>query len=84
MAAFSPFSEDVSEKDLNALIQKAIPEKTKIARKCGLKNLKGKKKKEFEVSVCCCTISIDCLNKFNNCLSEKVLLFFCFFFGDFY
>ena len=34
----------------HALIQKAIPEKTKIARKYSLKNLKGKKKQEFEVS----------------------------------
>ena len=32
----------------NALIQKAIPEKTKIARKYGLKNLKGKKKKNLK------------------------------------
>ena len=45
MAAISPFSEDVSEEELNALIQKAIPEKIKIARKYGLKNLKGKKKR---------------------------------------
>ena len=45
MVALSCFSEDVSEKDLNALIQNAIPEKTKIARKYGLKNLKGKKKR---------------------------------------
>ena len=51
MAAFSPFSEDVSEEELNALIQKAIPEKSKVVRKYGLKNLKGKEKKEFEVSV---------------------------------
>ena len=51
MAAFSLFSEDVSEDELNALIQKAIPEKTKLARKYALKNLKGKKKKEFEVSI---------------------------------
>ena len=51
MAAFSCFSEDVSKEELNTLIQKAIPEKTKIARKYGLKNLKGKKKKEFEVTV---------------------------------
>ena len=51
MAAFSRFSEDVSEEELNALIQKTIPEKTKIATKYGLKNLKGKGKKEFEVSV---------------------------------
>ena len=33
MAAFSRFLEDVSEEDLNALIQKTIPEKTKIAKK---------------------------------------------------
>ena len=51
MAALSRFSEDVSEEELNALIQKAVPEKTKIARKYGLKNLQGKKKKEFEVSI---------------------------------
>ena len=50
MAAFSRFSEDISEEELNALIHKAIPEKTKIAKKYGLKNLKGKKKK-FEVSI---------------------------------
>ena len=37
MAALSRFSEDVSEEDLNALIQETIPEKTKIARKYGLK-----------------------------------------------
>ena len=42
MAVFSCFSED-------ALIQKALLEKTKIARKYGLKNFKGKKK--IEVSV---------------------------------
>ena len=48
MAALSRFSEDVSEEELNALIQKAIPEKTKIARnKYGLKDLKGKKKKRI-------------------------------------
>ena len=47
MAALSRFSEDVSEEKLKALIRKAVPEKTKIARKYGLKNLKGKKKKEF-------------------------------------
>ena len=40
MAAFSCFSEDVSEEELNALIQKAIiPEKTKIARKYCLKHI---------------------------------------------
>ena len=48
MAALSRFSEDVLEEELNALIQKAISEKTKIARKQGLKNLKGKKE-GFEV-----------------------------------
>ena len=47
MAAFSRFSEDVYEEELNALIQKAIQEKTKTARKYGLKNLKGKKKKRI-------------------------------------
>ena len=51
MAALSRFSEDVLEEELNALIQKPIREKTKIARKYGLKNLKGKKEKEFEVSI---------------------------------
>ena len=50
MAAFSRFSEDVLEEELIALIQKAVPEKTKIARKYGLKN-KDEKKKEFEVSI---------------------------------
>ena len=44
MAALSCFPEDVSEEELNALIQKTIPEKTKITRKYGLKNLKVKKK----------------------------------------
>ena len=44
MAALSRFSEDVSENELNALIQKSIIEKIKIARKYGLKILKGKKK----------------------------------------
>ena len=50
MAAFSPFShfsEDVSEDELNALIQKAIPEKTKIAKKYCLKISKLKKKKRI-------------------------------------
>ena len=51
MAAFSRFSEDVSEEELNALIQKAIPEKTNRAKKYDLKTLKGnKKKKELELS----------------------------------
>ena len=44
MAALSLFSEDVSKEELNTLIQKSIPEKAKIARKYGLKNLKGRKK----------------------------------------
>ena len=51
MAALPRFSEDVSEEELNALFQKAIPEKIKIARKYGLNNLKGKKNKEVEVSI---------------------------------
>ena len=67
MAAISRFSEDVSEEELT-LIQKEIPEKTKIARKYGLKNLKSKKKK-LEVSVLqfhsknsrWCIIRIGCL-----------------------
>ena len=46
MAALSRFSDGVSE-DLNAFIQKAISEKTKIARKYDLKKLKVRKKKEF-------------------------------------
>ena len=39
MAAFSRFSEseEVLEEDLNALIQKTIPEKTKLGKKYGLK-----------------------------------------------
>ena len=37
MATLSRFSEDISEEELIALIQKATPEKTKIARKYGLK-----------------------------------------------
>ena len=45
MAAFSSFSEGVSEEELNALTQKA--KKPKIARKYGLKTLKGKKKKRI-------------------------------------
>ena len=77
MAAFSRFSEDVSEEELNTLIQKAIPEKTKIARKYVLKNLKGKKKKlkyQFDsFTLRIVASSIGCLNKFNNCLSNKVL-----------
>ena len=48
MAALSCFSEDVTEEEFNALIQKAIPEKTKIARKCGIKNFKGKKKNNLK------------------------------------
>ena len=37
MAALSPLSEDILEEELNSFIQKAIPEKTKIGRKYGLK-----------------------------------------------
>ena len=47
MASLSRFSQDVSEEELNALIQKEIPEKTKISRKYGLKDLKGKGKKRI-------------------------------------
>ena len=47
MAALSGFSEDVSEVELNALNQKAIPMKTKIARKYSLK----KEKYTFEVLI---------------------------------
>ena len=42
MASLSRFSDD-SEEVLNALIQKAITEKSKIARKYGIKSFKGKK-----------------------------------------
>ena len=45
MAALSRFSEDVSEEKLNALIQKAIPEKTKIGKNYGLKISKVRKRK---------------------------------------
>ena len=38
MAALSRFSADDLEEELNALIQKATPEKTKIARKHGLRS----------------------------------------------
>ena len=47
MAALSRFSEDVSEEDLNALTQKEIPKKTKIARKYSPKNFSKVRKKEF-------------------------------------
>ena len=53
MAFLSRFS-DVSEKELNALIQKVILEKTKMARKYGqfiAKNFKGKKKMNLKVSI---------------------------------
>ena len=39
MPTLSLFS-DVSEEELNAFIQKEIPEKTKLAKKYGMKNLK--------------------------------------------
>ena len=42
-ANLSRFS-DVSEKELNALIQKINSVKTKIAKKYGIKNFKGQKK----------------------------------------
>ena len=56
MAAFSRISEDVSEEELNALIQKGIPKKTTIARKTGLKNLKGKKRRIWSINL---TVSLD-------------------------
>ena len=43
MAAASRFR-SVCEKDLDNLLVEAIPEKTKIATKCGLKIFYGKKK----------------------------------------
>ena len=46
---FSHFSDDVSEEELNALIQKAIPAKTKIARKYDLKFSKVRKRKKKNV-----------------------------------
>ena len=71
MASFSHFSE-VLEEESNALIQKAIPEKTKIVRKYGLKNFKGTKKMNLKYQFDCFTGRIvGCLNKFNNCLSKK-------------
>ena len=51
MAGLSRFSEDVSEEELNALIQKAIPEKNKLASKYGLKNLKVKKKSIWSINL---------------------------------
>ena len=66
---FPAFSKDVLEEELNALIQKAIPENTKIAKKYGLINLKGKKKNNLKYQfysftrriVCISGISIGCL-----------------------
>ena len=52
MASISRFS-DLSEEELNSLIQKAIPETTKIARKYGIKILKWEKK-EFEFDTLAC------------------------------
>ena len=43
MTALSRFSEDLLEEELNTRIQKAVPQKTKITRKYGLRNLKDKK-----------------------------------------
>ena len=50
MASLSRFP-DVSEKELNAYIQKAVPEKTKIAAKYDIKMFKSREKNEFEVSI---------------------------------
>ena len=44
MESLSRFSK-VSEEELNALIQKAVPEKSKVATKYDIKIFKGKKKK---------------------------------------
>ena len=49
MAALFHLPEDVSEEELNVLVPKAFPEKTKIGRKYGQKISKVKKK--FEVSI---------------------------------
>ena len=51
MMALSRFWEDVSKEELNALIQKPITEKTKIARKYGIKNFKGKKKVIYSINL---------------------------------
>ena len=45
MVSISHFSEEVLEEELNALIQKAIPEKTKLARKYGIKTSKVRNSK---------------------------------------
>ena len=92
MAALSRFSEDVSKEELNALIQKAIPEKTKNSKKKMWPKERKKKNLKYQsdsftrrivAGVSSLAISIGCLNKFTNWLSKKVLLFFCFFFKDF-
>ena len=41
MASLSRFL-DVLEDEFNAFMEKEIPQKNKIARKCGMKNFKGK------------------------------------------
>ena len=56
MVALSHFSEDISEEELNTLIQKAIPEKTKIAGKYGLKISKVRKKRTLSINL---TVSMD-------------------------
>ena len=50
MEALSRFSEPVSDEELNALIQKAIPEKTKIAfkNKLWLKKSQGQEKNNLK------------------------------------
>ena len=48
MASLSRFS-DGSEGELNVLIQKAIAEKTKRARKYGIKIFKGKTEMKMDV-----------------------------------
>ena len=73
MAALSRFSEDVSEEELNAPIQKPIPEKTKIARRISRVRKKNKLKYQFDsftrrivAGVFSFAISIGCLNKLNS------------------
>ena len=84
---FPAFHKNVLKEELNTLIQKAISEKTKIARKYGLRNLKDQEKKEFEVSVwqfyspIVAGVSSALVFWIN---IKKVVLFFCFFFRDFY
>ena len=79
MAFLSGFP-DVSEENLDALIQKVILEKTKI--EYGIKNFKGKEKMNLKYQfdsfiwriVAGVSVSVFCIYKFNNCLSEDIVL----------